>query len=96
MSTSRRSLKIGYLNSAVIESGLLTEELDWAKKKNTKIYRSKEKKNYGSPWGSYMMNKKWILKEEFNNHMLRFQQVKLRSIHQEKFHFDFPGWIGGL
>ena len=96
MSTSRRSLKIGYLNSAVIESGLLTEELDWAKKKNTKIYRSKEKKGYTTPWGSYMMNKKWIFEEEFNNHMLRFQQVKLLSIHKEPLHFDFTGWIGAL
>ena len=74
------------------------EELDWAKEKNTRIYRSKEKKGYTTPWGSYMMNKKWIFEEEFNNHMLRFQQVKLRSIsiHPEKLHFDFPGWIGGL
>ena len=37
-------------------------------------YRSKERLgNY--PFGSYMMNKKWWLEEEFNNHLLRFQQV---------------------
>ena len=37
-------------------------------------HRSKERlENY--PFGSYMMNKKWWLEEEFNNHMLRFQQV---------------------
>ena len=37
-------------------------------------YRSKERlAKY--PFASYMMNKKWWLEEEFNNHMLRFQQV---------------------
>ena len=29
------------------------------------------------PFGSYMLNKKWTLEEEFNNHILRFQQVTL-------------------
>ena len=37
-------------------------------------HRSKERlAQY--PFASYMMNKKWWLEEEFNNHMLRFQQV---------------------
>ena len=46
-----------------------------------KFYRSKDKKEKESlPFGSYMMNKKWTLDEEFNNHILRFQQVKLSVI----------------
>ena len=46
-----------------------------------KYYRSKDKKEKESlPFGSYMMNKKWTLDEEFNNHILRFQQVKLSVI----------------
>ena len=37
-------------------------------------HRSKERlPTY--PFCSFMMNKKWWLEEEFNNHMLRFQQV---------------------
>ena len=41
-----------------------------------KWHRSKSRKdtNY-SPFGSYLMNKKWTLEEEFTNHMMRFIQV---------------------
>ena len=45
-------------------------------------HRSKDKKGGKNPFASYMMNKKWTLEEEFNNHMLRFQQVTLSSILQ--------------
>ena len=40
-------------------------------------HRSKERvqKPY-SNFPSYMMNKKWWLEEQFNLHMMRFQQVK--------------------
>ena len=40
-------------------------------------HRSKDKKP--SPYSdtpSYMMNKKWWLEDQFNVHMMRFQQVK--------------------
>ena len=47
-----------------------------ARKYNTTWYRSKEKKEGKSPFGSYILNKKWTLEEEFNKHMMRFQQVK--------------------
>ena len=50
-------------------------ELDWAKEYNTRWYRSKDKLGGKNPFASYMINKKWTLEEEFNNHMLRFQQV---------------------
>ena len=41
-------------------------------------YRSKDRKERDSiPFGSFMMNKKWTLGEEFNNHILRFQQVNM-------------------
>ena len=41
-------------------------------------HRSKDRKQ--TPYidfGSYMMNKKWWLEEEFNVHVMRFQQVKV-------------------
>ena len=38
-------------------------------------HRSKETLAGTYPFASYMMNKKWWLEEEFNNHILRFQQV---------------------
>ena len=63
--------------SAVREFAFLrSSERALAKKYNTTWYRSKEKKGGKSPFGSYILNKKWTLEEEFNNHMMRFQQVK--------------------
>ena len=62
--------------SAVYELSYLYEyKKEWAKKYNTRWYRSKEKKGGYNPFPSFMMNKKWTLEEEFNNHMMRFQQV---------------------
>ena len=49
-------------------------------------YRSKDRRAGENPFGSYMMNKKWTLEEEFNNHMLRFQQVTASSIYFSKNH----------
>ena len=41
-----------------------------------KWHRSKGKKSKpDSDFGSYMTNKKWWLEEQFNVHILRFQQV---------------------
>ena len=63
--------------SSVIEIGfLLDSELAYGK-----WYRSKDRKGGYHPFGSYMLNKKWTLEEEFNNHMLRFQQVTDNSIY---------------
>ena len=46
--------------------------------KNGRHYRSKDKKVKASLFfDSFMMNKKWTLEEEFNNHILRFQQVNI-------------------
>ena len=57
-------------------------------------YRSKAQKGGSSPFASYLMNKKWTLQEEFNNHMMRFQQVTaVSSSYFSKRHFDIPGWI---
>ena len=40
-------------------------------------HRSKDKKLQESiDFISYMINKKWWLEEQFNVHMMRFQQVK--------------------
>ena len=58
--------------SSVVECGFMFDyELKWGR-----WYRSREKKGGMNPFTSYMLNKKWTLEEEFNNHMLRFQQVK--------------------
>ena len=44
-------------------------------------HRSKDKKQTPfSDFPSYMMNKKWWLEEQFNVHMMRFQQVKSRYL----------------
>ena len=62
--------------SSVVESAFMYDyELELGK-----WYRSKERKGGKSPWGSYLLNKKWTLEEEFNNHMMRFNQVRVSSI----------------
>ena len=68
-------------------------ELDYAKNYSTAWYRSKEKKGGKNPFTSYMLNKKWTFEEEFNNHMMRFQQVTVSSIYFSKLYFDIPGRI---
>ena len=66
---------------AVVEAAFMYEyELDWAKNYSTSWYRSKTKKGGQSPFSSYLLNKKWTLEEEFNNHMMRFNQVRVSSI----------------
>ena len=79
--------------SFVVQSSTLTIELNWAKDYGTRWYRSKERRAGESPFGSWLMNKKWTLEEEFTKHMLHFQQVTLSSYHFSKLHFDIPGWI---
>ena len=64
---------------AVIDDYKLTNlELKWAKENyDTAWHRSKDIREGGDMnFASYMLNKKWALEEEFNNHMLRFQQVR--------------------
>ena len=79
--------------SAVYELSYLYEyKKEWAKKYNTRWYRSKGKRG-GNPFTSVMMNKKWTLEEEFNNHLLMFQQVTMSSYYFNKRHFDTLGWI---
>ena len=57
---------------AVVEvSYLLEEYLELGK-----WYRSKERKEGKNNFPSYLLNKKWTLVEEFNNHMMQFQQVR--------------------
>ena len=70
--------------TAVTETGILDYELEWGR-----WYRSKDRKDTGDlPFGGYMMNKKWTMEEEFNNHMLRVQQVMLSSDYLSLLHFD--------
>ena len=58
-----------------------------------KWHRSSDTRGGDNPFTSYIMNKKWTLAEEFNNHMLRFQQVTVSSNYYSKPHLDIPGWI---
>ena len=68
--------------TSVVEIGyLLDYELEYGK-----WHRSSDRKGGELPYGSYMMNKKWSLEEEFNNHMLMFQQVLDSSIYFSKIH----------
>ena len=62
--------------SSVLEAGVL-----WSGYiKLGKWYRSKERKVGKNPFCSYMLNKKWTMEEELNNHLLRFQQVTVSSL----------------
>ena len=63
--------------SAVQECGLLWDsELALGR-----WHRSKDKKPTPySNFPSFMMNKKWWLEEQFNLHMMRFQQVSVSSV----------------
>ena len=64
--------------SAVLEAGYLGHEKNFGK-----WHRSKERKATSFlNLASFHLNKKWVLEEEFNNHILRFQQVKLRFVLQ--------------
>ena len=75
--------KVLDIGSAVVECTFVYDyEIKWAEDYNTSWYRSKEKKDgiHWYPLVSYMLNKKWALEEEFNNHMLRFQQVTVSSV----------------
>ena len=75
--------------SSVVEGPYLYDyELEYGK-----WHRSKDKKGGRNPFASYMMNKKWTLEEEFNNHMMMFQQVTVSSSYFSKLHFDTLGWI---
>ena len=75
--------------SSVLEAGILwADYFDYGK-----WYLSKGKKAGDSPFASYLLNKKWTMEEEFNNHMMRFQQVTVSFIYRIKLHFDIPGWI---
>ena len=75
--------------SSVVQcSYMMDYELAWGK-----WHRSKERMGGDHPFGSYMLNKKWSFEEEFNNHMLRFQQVTVSLYYFCKIHFDLLGWI---
>ena len=74
--------KIGN-NNSVFDTGYWYDE-NWPEVYNApefgKWYRSKEGLGEDHPCASYMVNKKWALEEEFNNHLMRFHQVTVSSI----------------
>ena len=88
-----RVLKRG---DSVVGAGLMFDyELVWAEDLNTRWYRSKNAYATGySSYSSYLLNKKWTLEEEFNNHLLMFQQVRVSANHFIKVHYYIPDWIG--
>ena len=59
---------------------LLPTQIEFAKDYDTSWYRSKGKRGGNHPFASFMLNKKWTLQEEFNNHMLRFHKVTVQSV----------------
>ena len=67
------------IRKCVLELAYLRDyQSEWGK-----WHRSKERKSPDySPFASYMMNKKWTMDEEFNNHMLRFQQVNMSFLNK--------------
>ena len=72
--------KILETGSAVVQCAFMYNyELNYAKDYDTVWYRS-ERIGGDNPFGSFMLNKKWILEEEFNNHMMRFQQVTVSEL----------------
>ena len=73
--------------SSVVETGFLYDYM----LELGKWYRSKDRRIGENPFGSYLMNKKWTMEEEFTKHMLHFQQVTLSSNHFSKLHSDIPG-----
>ena len=75
--------------SSVVETGFLYDYM----LELGKWYRSKDRRIGENPFGSYLMNKKWTMEEEFTKHMLHFQQVTLSSNHFTKLNFDIPVWI---
>ena len=86
--------KVLELGSAVVECAFMYEyELDWAKKRGTSFYRSKEKKVSTNPFTSYLMNKKWTLEEEFNKHLLNLHQVTVSSIFTIKYNLTLQAGL---
>ena len=66
--------------SSVVEKAFMYDyELEWGK-----WHRSKQRRGGDSPFASYLLNKKWTMEEEFNNHMMRFNQVIVSSIYFSK------------
>ena len=71
---------IGHGNSSSVFEATLIAPKFKRTEDGFRWYRSKDKNPFKYPFGSYMLNKKWTLEEEFNNHLLRFQQVDMRVI----------------
>ena len=77
-------------DSSVVEVAFMYDYwLEWGK-----WYRSQDRRAGYHPFVSYMLNKKWTKEEQFNNHLLRFQQVTVHSFNYFfKVHVDISGWI---
>ena len=88
-------LRDAIANGTAVDSGawMNWQHMDFADEYNTRWYRSKEKQEptdeADTPWSVYIMNKKWTLEEEFNRHMLRFQQVTVISIYSLNYILTF-------
>ena len=81
----KRAIRTG---AAVVECAFLYDyELQWATDLGTSWHRSRDRRGGDHPFASFMLNKKWTLEEEFNNYMLRFQQVTVCSDYFKKLAF---------
>ena len=64
----------------IMKNGTAVQELDYLEDWALALgrwHRSKDKKPLPyTSFPTYMINKKWWLEEQFNVHMMRFQQVK--------------------
>ena len=69
--TMGKDLVFGNVSAVVEQAYLLDFQREWGR-----WHRSKERKAGEHPFGQFMLNKKWRLEEEFNKHILRFQQVR--------------------
>ena len=68
-------------------------QLAW-QRPDARWHKSKEQRG-DYPFGSFMMNKKWALEEEMNNHLLRFQQVIITLFILVTNRIVILGWPGG-
>ena len=82
-----------WMNSITDDSTKAASELFISVKsesKDLRWHKSKEKPAGKSPFGSYLMNQKYTLEEEFNNHLLRLQ-VTVGYIFSNQVQFCIPG-----
>ena len=72
--TMGKDLVFGNVTSVVEQAYLLDFQKEFGR-----WHRSRDRKACEHPFGQFLLNKKWRLEEEFNKHILRFQQVYIST-----------------